>query len=128
MLYKLFLVSTMFASAMGILYMVCIDDFTSLFLPLSSLIGGSHYFLKDNECEYEVRHTNTSKRANNKKNFFSLEEDNAPYFNDYTTPTVYHNSGKNNTARGTYVSQVNSNIYKEIITNKKQSANITLAD
>ena len=128
MLYKLFLASTMFASAMGILYMVYIDDFTFLFLPLSSLIGGLHYFLKDNECEYEVRRTNAPKRANNKKNFFSLEEDNAPYLNDYTTPTVYHNSGRNNTSRGTYVSQVNSNIYKEIITNKKQSTNITLAD
>ena len=78
----------MFASAMGILYMVYIDDFTFLFLPLSSLIGGSHYFLKDNECEYEVRRTNTSKRANNKKNFFSLEEDNAPYFEDDTRATV----------------------------------------
>ena len=116
----------MFSSAMGILYMVYLDDYTFLFLPLSTIIGGSYYFMKDYECEYAVRDSYTPKKTNN-KNLFSLENDYSPYFNDYT-PTVYHNSKGKNPSRNVYVSPRDSEIYKEIVNNKKKSTNIMLVD
>lgn len=115
----------MFASVMGILYMIYINSFMFVFFPIAILIGGLYYFFKDyDDNRYEVRNYYTS-RGNKyyNRNLYSLENDNP----SNATNTTYDYNPKNKTYTS-YLQETDSNIYDDIIKSKKVSNKIKVVE
>lgn len=115
----------MFASVMGILYMIYINSFIFVFFPIAILIGGLYYFFKDyDDNRYEVRNYYTS-RGNKyyNRNLYSLENDNP----SNATNTTYDYSPKHKTYTS-YLLETDSNIYDDIIKSKKVSNKIKVVE
>lgn len=125
MLYRFYLFSMMFASVMGILYMIYINSFMFVFFPIAILIGGLYYFFKDyDDNRYEVRNYYTS-RGNKyyNRNLYSLENDNP----SNATNTTYDYNPKHKTYTS-YLQETDSNIYDDIIKSKKVSNKIKVVE
>lgn len=125
MLYRFYLFSMMFASVMGILYMIYINSFMFVFFPIAILIGGLYYFFKDyDDNRYEVRNYYTS-RCNKyyNRNLYSLENDNP----SNATNTTYDYNPKHKTYTS-YLQETDSNIYDDIIKSKKVSNKIKVVE
>lgn len=125
MLYRFYLFSMMFASVMGILYMIYINSFMFVFFPIAILIGGLYYFFKDyDDNRYEVRNYYTS-RGNKyyNRNLYSLENDNP----SNATNTTYDYNTKHKTYTS-YLQETDSNIYDDIIKSKKVSNKIKVVE
>ena len=115
----------MFASVMGILYMIYINSFMFIFFPIAILIGGLYYFFKDyDDNRYEVRNYYTS-RGNKyyNRNIYSLENDNP----SQTTNTTYDYNPKHRTYTS-YLQEKDSNIYDDIIKTKTVSNKIKVVE
>lgn len=122
MLYRFYLFSMMFASVMGILYMIYINSFMFIFFPIAILIGGLYYFFKDyDDNRYEVRNYYTS-RGNKyyNRNLYSLENDNP-------SNATYDYNPKHKTYTS-YLQETDSNIYDDIIKSKKVSNKIKVVE
>ena len=115
----------MFASVMGILYMIYINSFMFVFFPIAILIGGLYYFFKDyDDNRYEVRNYYAS-RGNKyyNRNLYSLENDNP----SNATCTTYDYNPKHKTYTS-YLQETDSNIYDDIIKSKKVSNKIKVVE
>lgn len=115
----------MFASVMGILYMIYINSFMFVFFPIAILIGGLYYFFKDyDDNRYEVRNYYTS-RGNKyyNRNLYSLENDNP----SNAANTTYDYNPKHKTYTS-YLQETDLNIYDDIIKSKKVSNKIKVVE